>query len=269
MTWAAVSPGSIVLTNGKLSVKLRQASFNDVVKIISEKTGTDIYIFDDTDNHFITTEFECRSLEFGLRSIFKEVNYAIVYKNGLKKGDVKWMNDAARNSTHGRLISRQSADINKKKTYSNNKISNYRSSGKTVAVSQMESTSSKSGLTGETDDDSGTEDNSSDNYYSSYGSSGSSTSSDSETSEEESSQDSSEETYSESDDDIPSWYYDGISQEEAKLRYRIDVLEGQIESGYADMHYDHWVKVRGPKIVRHAEELIQEYEDKLADITAQ
>ena len=86
---AAVQRYSIVLSDGKLSASLKQAPFNDIVTFVSEKAGIQIYIFNDTDKKTLTVEFSDRSLESGLRSILKNVNYAIVYNNGLERGDRK------------------------------------------------------------------------------------------------------------------------------------------------------------------------------------
>ena len=258
LSHSAVQQDSIVFSDGKLSVSLRQASFKDVVKKLSEKSGTNIYIFDDTDNSFITTEFSDRPLESGLRSILKGVDYAIVYQSGLKEGNVKWMNDTTGygKKSHVRKISGRSQisqSMVRSETSQTRRVSNSNDSRRTT--SHMESTSSKRNLI-EEDSSEGSEASGSINNIYNNGSYGEAISSDNKAITEES-------------NDIPSWYYEGISDEEAKIRYRIDVLEEQVESGYADKHYESWVKIRGEKIVRHADELVEEYEDRLAELISQ
>ena len=281
---AAVKHDSIRFLDGKLSVNVREASFKDVVKKISEESGICIYIFDDAENNLITTEFSGRSIESGLRSILKEVDYAIVYQGGSGKGNVKWMNDAYQNKNRSNrsTISGRSWNMTRSKA-STRKISNSSNSGRTATVSQTGSTSSKGSLTREADDEGLETADSSNNIYNYSSYSGSSTSSDSEASQKESNTvsgsendsdelsdteddsplDSDEEAYTYESDDRPSWYYEGISQAEGKLRLRIDNLEKKIVSGIAESEYNTWVSIRGKEIVPTPSEQLEDYYNKL------
>lgn len=277
---AAVPRDAIVLNNGKLSVKLRQAPFNDVVQALSEKTGINIYIFDDTAKKTLTVEFSDRQLGSGLRSLFKDINYAIVYHAGLENGNVFWADNILkksdgkfRNSVSGlstgmngtkRIDSRNSGKTVKsggsgRSTYSNNIsgkrpennslqgsksgndiVNNYRSyrGNESTSNSNNQSGSNETGALSNARDGS---ENSSE-YSGGYG-----------------------ETYN--PDDIPSWYHDGMSTAEGKIRYKMDLLEKDIESGRAEREYQLRVAISGEKAALSPEEQMESYYNRLEELS--
>ena len=68
-------------------------------------------------------------------------------------------------------------------------------------------------------------------------------------------------------DDMPSWYHEGMSNAEGKLRYRIDNLENQIESGRAESEYQLRASIQGEKAAMSPEEQLEKYYDELEEMS--
>ncbi|MGD9161720.1 MAG: hypothetical protein PVG39_25140 [Desulfobacteraceae bacterium] len=214
---------------------MRQAPFNEVITSVAEETGIEIYIFDDTDKKTLTVEFSDRSLESGLRSILKGVNHAIVYQDGLEKGEVSWVKNIYKKSNRelqGSVLDR-STGLNRRRAVSINKKSNPRIYNTTKRPTNTEtSTMANNILSNKSEND--TPQNSKSNNNS---------------------------------DNMPSWYYEGMSKAEGKLRYRIDMLKRQIENGTAEREYEKLASIRGKDIVPTPEEQLKIYYNKLEKLS--
>lgn len=304
-SWAAIPSDSIILSEGRLSVKLREAPFKEVMKILSEKTGTHIYIFDDKDNEKLTIEFSDRSLELGMRMILKNVNHAIVYQNEMNNGYVTW---AVGTSGNGKryyerppsgifngIKSNVSSTADKKdykvrsvttvgpgaagilsipNNISDKNIENYTSQTTKgsnnivynyVAGRRSDSLESSKSEAANLDTANTNEPESLSNFES-YGN---------KTGELHDVDDVSDYSSEKSDEivqtyksnDIPSWYYEGMPKGEGKLRYKIDILENQIESGSAERDYQLRVSLRGEKSVLTPEEELENYYTRLEEMS--
>ena len=273
---ASVRDGNIVYSNGKLSIKLNQVTLRDVITSISDKTGTSIFIFDDAAQNKVTVDFKNRSFKSALRSVLRGVNYAVVYEDGFKNGSVTWIEGTGRKNgmagikSSGRVAVRSGSGNTKAaaRRAVNSGTSSSRSIGTTVknisstyqTVRPDKSITNTAAGTvvdyryGGSGSSTSITDSTADNQY---------TSSDSEDDSDILAENTGENAEISEKADMPVWYEEGMSEKELFLRGKIDVLERQIESGYADRQYDHWVKLRGSKIVRHASELIEEYEGML------
>ncbi len=261
-TLAAAGQNRVTFSDGKLTVMVNRASLLDVITAVSEETGTSIYIFDDASCNEVTVELKDRSFKSALRSILRGVNYAVVYEVGFKNGSVTWIE-----GTEG-----------KKGNIRKNKFSELRTAGKSgtssrkkvVSTMQDASRSSFPGgsntLSEKKQSETGNDAVKTEYIYGSRGSlSANNEINTGETDAVSGSTNASTGNVTDRSESngFPSWYYEGMSSEEVRIMGKIDLLESQIESGYADRHYDHWVKLRGAGIVRHASELIEEYEERL------
>jgi hypothetical protein len=87
---AAIGQDGLHYKDEFLSVDIRNTSLTDVLESISKSADIDIYVFDGG-NSTITSSFSGRSLQDGLRSILKGVNYAIEYPHQGGKTGVHWL----------------------------------------------------------------------------------------------------------------------------------------------------------------------------------
>lgn len=222
--------------NGMLSIDVREAPLKKILVDISEKAGVEIYVFSETGGA-VTARFTEKTLQAGLSSILKGYNFAVIFS---EKGDscgVRWI---------------------KPFNVKNGKTSGSRHNGapNNGALGRKGvNTSDDVASTDDKEDESITEDGSLSDDESTT---------DNEGAEEEVADNSDDET-----SDMPSWYYEGISTEEAKLQYRIDVLEEQIESGYADKQYDNWSEIKGEDYIAHASYYLEKYEEQLEELTSE
>ncbi|MBN1903778.1 MAG: hypothetical protein JW927_01640 [Deltaproteobacteria bacterium] len=274
---AAKQPEDIEISNGKLSINVHQAPFQEVITKISEKAGVYIYVFDNAKGSYLTAEFSGRPLEAGLRSILKGVNYAIVYQDDHESGNVHWFK-----STDNRPLSGSNkghAVMAEKRSNSNNHRGLNTPSQAVPETGRMQAVSAGANSEGLI-----TQDKRDINYTIAGGARAGALKSvqgdahsegddfldeqqggleninNNNSSNEDNIAAVEEETSSK---ELPAWYKGNMSKEEARLRYRIQTLENDIDSGYADSQYDRWVEIRGPKYIRHADEVIAEYEERL------
>ncbi len=82
----------IKFNNGQLSVKLKDAPLEKVLKEIMSQSGARIWLNDSIDMN-VTSEFQNVYIEEGVRKILKDKNYAFIYTpNELKEGKLSIVN---------------------------------------------------------------------------------------------------------------------------------------------------------------------------------
>ena len=58
----------------------------------------------------------------------------------------------------------------------------------------------------------------------------------------------------------------GVPEKEQELLHRIEELQKRLESGISDQSYEIWSSVRDPNFVIHEGDLLEQYEQELADL---
>ncbi|MBN1625276.1 MAG: hypothetical protein JW944_02025 [Deltaproteobacteria bacterium] len=302
---ASIAQDGVQYKDGLLSVNIRNASLKEFLKIISEKTGVEIYVFGAKEGS-ITANFTGKSLEKGLSSILRDCNFAIVFSENKLGSGVHWYEPLSMGSSgHSRAagIKGASGAPSSSGTKRTAKVSGTESGpviNKGPALSGTDSSKQgikdgeqeeaseyylgnniASGYRNASNGDDGNEDNGdkegNDEYP--YDDNDDESSSDANQTEEsiadyEENEDNAdvesdgEEGSFAEEEDLPSWYYEGMSREETKLRYRIDTLEKQIESGYADRQYDLWSSIKSEDYLTHTSYWLEIYQERLDNLTA-
>jgi hypothetical protein len=244
-----------------------------------QKGRVSIYIFDGSEGKYLTAEFTERPLESGIRSILKGLNYAIVYQEKHRPGNVQWIKNTDKRVLSGTNTVNTVLEV--PRLNRNNPTDTNTSSHAVPETGRI-----LPGMPGTNSNGVVTQDNQALNNHFLSMSTGNSIVWEGDVKyqgedileeqqgalENINNNDNSDEgniiTVEEetSKNGLPSWYKGNMSKEEARLRYRIEKLEKDIESGYADNHYDRWVAIKGTKIIRLPDENLADYKNRLQQL---
>jgi hypothetical protein len=292
----AIPKTRVVFTGGLVSIEANGQRLEKILNEIADVLSVKVFLYDDAGNEKVYVSIQDKEPVEALQSVLRNRKYCLLFVDDKTETGVERIYGFEENRSYQIAMSNTSG-----KGLSGaggNADSRERSSSRSNTIDRTRGVRSRNSNALETDNnnvakgyliDSGNREGLSDvaeegegapHYYSNasgarneylesnsfedYNSSSDDNRSDNEYSQSMQDDESEEKSdeYAYSNEDVS----DADDSTVGRLESQIQMIEQQIESGYADKWYDHWVEIRGEKYVEHPEVRLERLENKLAQL---